>query len=298
VKRGLYASGSLIAGLLLCVALMAYLGVGKQDGLRVLRGLSWPWSVLLVAIIGFLWWSGAYKWAIWAKALHGEAGDEPSPGFFQRHYAWQNWVGQFVPPSLAIILGRSWATRRVQGVGWKAGAGSGLYDQLMEFAFMEALLPAAALILLMHVGAVFWVPACLIGMAGVGGILFLVCSRLAPKLRPYLVPLLVWSAARTAFTVISIVVGAPVLGLNIAPAFIVAASPIVALLVLIPLTPGNLGLAEWGWAGVLAFAGTNALDAGLLALGFRLLMLAVQSALLVGWHVAFSIRHSGRKMII
>ncbi len=55
-----------------------------------------------------------------------------------------------------------------------------------------------------------------------------------------------------------------------------------AFVALLPLTPGNLGTAEWGWVGVLTLAGEGAVEAALLALGTRLLALVAQSAVLVG----------------
>jgi len=272
----------LFLGLVLCVALILHLDVREADWARLLQGLSWPWIIVVVLLTIALWGSGARKWALWAEALHGEAGKEPAPGFFFRHFAWQNWFGQFVPPSLAIILGRSWASRHMPGVNWREGAGNAFYDQLMEFVLLAAFLPAAVLILWYQAVVQVWAPVALAGLLAVGGIVLLL-GRLFPRVpRRFLMPLLLWSALRVLLTIARLIVGAPALGLLIDPVAIAAAAPVVALLFLIPLTPGNLGVAEWGWAGVLTFAGTEPVSAGLLAVGFRLLMFVVQTVLILG----------------
>ncbi len=272
----------LTVGLALCVGLILHLDVREADWRRLLYGLSWPWVVVIALLTIALWGSGARKWALWAKALHGNAGKEPAPGFFFRHFAWQNWFGQFMPPSLAIILGRSWATRHMPDVNWRAGAGNAFYDQLMEFALLTALLPAAVLILWRHVDVWVWAPVAVLGLLGTSAIIFFLNRFFWRSLRPFMLSLLAWSALRVLLTVARLVVAAPALGLAIEPVVIAAAAPVVALLFLIPLTPGNLGVAEWGWAGLLAFAGTEPVSAGLLALGTRLLMLVVQSVLIIG----------------
>jgi hypothetical protein len=281
IRRWLVALSGMAAGLLLCWALIARLGLRAEDWMRPYHALSWTWTGIIALVTAFLWWSGARKWAIWSRAMHGAAGAEPLPRFFMRHYAWQNWIGLFVPPQLAIILGRSWAVRHMPGVGWRAGVGNAFYDQLMEFVFLAGLLPAAGLVLLYHVDGTVWLPVAAGGMLAAGGAMWLLRSRIPAGASPFLFSLLAWSAARVILTVISYVLGAWALRLAIDPSHIVAAAPLVAGLVLIPLTPGNLGLAEWGWTGVLALAGTNAAAAGLFALGFRVLMLVVQSALLI-----------------
>lgn len=79
---------------------------------------------------------------------------------------------------------------------------------------------------------------------------------------------------------VRLVAGAPALGLVIDPVSIAAAAPVVALVMVLPLTPGNLGIAEWSWVGVLVYGGVNAVDVGLMAVGFRVLIIVVQSLLL------------------
>ncbi|NTU77465.1 MAG: hypothetical protein HGA90_06615, partial [Alphaproteobacteria bacterium] len=227
--------------------------------------------------------------SLWDEALHGEKGREPTEGFFRRHFAWQNWLGQFVPPTLAIVLGRSWFSRHQAGIGWRGGAGSGVYDQGMEFILLAGLLPASWLALEHSASRLVITLAALTGLLGAGGTIFL-GRKYLPRLNPsFLLPLLLWSALRVVLTVARLATGVLALGLSLNLINGMAASPVVTLLALLPLTPGNLGLAEWGWVGVLKFAGEDATAAALYALGFRLLMLAAQSLLLAAQEGLFFI---------
>ena len=277
---------SMLLGMGLCAFLVFHLNVHTEDWQRLLRGVSFPWCVVVVALTALLWWSGARKWALWSKALHGDAGREPEVGFFLRHVAWQNWIGQFVPPTLAIIVGRSWAARQAQGLKWGEGAANGAFDQLMEFALLAGLLPAAWLVLQDHSGVAVLLPMAAIGFLGVGGMFWLLRRFLPAGVAAFLPSLMAWSLLRVLLTLVRLVVGASALGLAVNPVAIVAAAPVVALLVLVPLTPGNLGLAEWGWVGVLAYGGADSVEAGLFALGIRLLMFAVQTALIGAFYIA------------
>ena len=269
-----------VVGVALCVGLILRLDVRAEDWSRLIDGLSWLWVVVIFLLTIGLWWSGSYKWSLWARALHGDAGAEPTPGFFLRHIAWQNWLGQFVPPSLAIILGRSWAARHMPGMNWRAGAGNAFYDQLMEFVLLSSLLPAAWLILQYHMSAKIWAPVALAGMMSASGLIWLFRKWLPSRLVPFLPVLLWWSAVRVLMVTVRLVAGAPALGLVIDPVSIAAAAPVVALVMVLPLTPGNLGIAEWSWVGVLVYGGVNAVDVGLMAVGFRVLIIVVQSLLL------------------
>jgi len=287
MKRTVYAVGSFLAGALLCVALVLHMDASAQEWARLLGGLSWPWAVAVAGLTILMWWSGSRKWALWSLALHGEAGAEPSAGFFFRHFAWQNWFGQFVPPPLAIIFGRSWATRYMRGISMREGAGSGLADQGMEFALLAGLLPAAFLVFYNHVSWAAWLSVSFTGMAAVAGGIWFFRSRFPGALQASLLPLLAWSAVRVCLTVARLAAGAPALGLSLDPVSVAAAAPVVALLALLPLTPGNLGLAEWGWAGVLVYGGADIVDAGLYALGFRVLLLVMQSVLILAFGVPY-----------
>lgn len=280
MKKFAIIIASMTTGLLLCVALVLHLDVRADDWVRLWQGLSFSWIAAVTLLTFLLWWSGARKWAVLSRAWHADAGREPHDGFFLRHYAWQNWVGQFVPPSLALVAGRSWAARHMQGVSFRSSASNAVYDQALEFVLLLGLLPAAYLVLRWHAVWEVWLPVAVVGLVVAGGVFWVFHAWAKRGIKPFLLSLLGWSAFRVALTIVRLAVAVPVLGLSLDPVDVAAATPVVALLALLPLTPGNLGLAEWGWTGVLLYAGNDAVDAGLFALGVRLMLLAVQSFLL------------------
>ena len=268
----------------LCAALIWRLDLSAADGARLLSGLSWP-SVLGVLVLTLLLaWSGAHKWALWSRALYCiEATDKaepPSASFYFRAMVFQSWAGQFVPPSLALILGRGMVDRKE--ASFKQGVVSGTLDQAMEFLFLCAILPAGVGVLWFGWDADLFLLLSTCGVCLAALFVYLVAYHVRRGWCAFLPSLMLWSVLRVALTVARLVLGAPALGLPIGLLAIAAASPVVALLALIPLTPGNLGLAEWGWVGVLSFAGTPVAQAGLLALGFRVLVLVAQTLLLLG----------------
>ena len=271
---------SLALGLALCVWLFMHVEVSAADWRGVWASLS-PMSCLGVfALSALLMLSGARKWAILSRAFHGEAGQEPEAGFFLRHYLWQNWIGQFVPPSLAIILGRGWAARAMPELRIRSGIWNGLLDQALEFALLMAFVPASLWVLLYGGGVI----AFLLG-AGAGVVLLAAATafvlRWVPEaLRGAVWPVFGWSFVRVALTIARLVVGVQALGLFLSGLNVAAVAPLVSVLALIPLTPGNLGLAEWGWQGALVYAGEGAVAAALYAVGFRALTLIVQTLLL------------------
>ena len=107
--------------------------------------------------------------------------------------------------------------------------------------------------------------------AALGVVLLALLVRAAGKrwmpeeLHGALWPVFGWSFARAALTVLRLVVGVQALGLFLSGLKVAAVAPLVSVLALIPLTPGNLGVAEWGWQGALVYAGEGAVAAALYA---------------------------------
>lgn len=267
-------------GVALCVTLALWQGVEAADLRDLAARFSWMGSALVLLLSAALMLCGAEKWKIFSPAWHGITAREPKAGFFLRHFLWQNWVGQFVPTSLALVLGRGVAARHLKDVKITSGVGGGLFDQAMDFAFFCAMLPGAALVLFAGGG---W-DSFFAGSA-VGTLLTLVAAKLGARWMPQgvrtaLRPLLFWSFARAWLTLLRLIVGVKAFGLSLALLAIATLTPIVAFVALVPLTPGNLGLAEWGWVGGLAFMGQDAHEAALYVLGFRLLVLLAQTLLL------------------
>lgn len=268
-------------GLALCGALAAWIARQSVDWRAFASGFS------VLSICGVLFLShalmrvGTRKWAVLSETLHGIAGKEPEKGFFARHYLWHNWIGQFVPSGLALVLGRGVSTRSMAGVGARAGIVDGLWDQAMEYVFFAGLLPAGALFMWQGLSDTLFLLTALIGLFFALGTFYCGVFFLEKKLLPALPKLLFLSGLRASLTIARLCVGVSALGLSFDPLAVVAAAAVVSLVALVPLAPGNLGLAEWGWVGALAATGEDPARAALFALGFRVLVFACQTILVL-----------------
>ncbi len=280
-QRSLLSFLSLSLGIGLCFGLASFLELSANDIHQMFTHNGWPAVFLLpFSLTILLMFTGAYKWKILSQAFakDGVHGQDNKFSFFMRHYLWQNWVGLFVPPSIAIIAGRGIAQRH--DAGFKSGAFSGFLDQGLEFLFTLVLIPTGLMFLLKEIGGTELLSYSLVLHLLLAALLWFVALFWRPALKTYFLPVLFLSSLRVFLTLVRLAVGAMTLGLALSFWDIFSSGPVVALVSLIPMTPGNLGVAEWGWTGILVWAGGNPVDAGLLAIGFRLLIIAIQTMLL------------------
>jgi hypothetical protein len=236
---------------------------------------------------------GARKWAVLADLMHGAAGVEPRRGYFLRHYTWQSWIGQFIPPSLAIILGRGVVARQMGGdLRARDGFWSAFWDQGLEFAVLVGMMPASVLLLWGgEVGELFWflLAAGVFLVLPVGYLFFFIFQK---KILGRFYALFFLSVGRVFWLTLRLVVGSFALGLPFDPSLIVAAVPFVSCLSLLPFVPGNLGLAEWGWVGVMALGGADPALVAYYAIAFRLMSLLSQTILVAICEYKYSYRSS------
>ena len=276
--------GGLALGFALCVSLFQHVQLSGEDFAALAGSMTSALALLsvfgVVVLSYLLMIAGARKWALLSHALHGEAGREPSRGFFLRHYLWQNWIGQFVPPSVAIIAGRGVAARAMPDVTARSGLWNGVLDQGLEFILLASLLGGSFMVFLNGGGWLALIGYGVAGVAAVFGAAWVGQRWLPAALRAVLWPVLGWSLARVLLTTLRLVIGVWAFSLSLSALSVVAATPVVGMLAVIPLTPANLGIAEWGWQGVLAFAGENSVQAALYPVGFRVLVLLAQTLLL------------------
>ncbi len=271
---------SLFLGVGLCIGLIFWQGLEKEDAASLVDGVSFFWAGVVLFLTWALMLCGEKKWRLLASVFHGEKGREPYSGFFFRHYLWQNWIAQFVPPTLALALGRGWAARRMEGVSVSSGIGNGLFDLATDFAVLCALFPGAFLVLFKGGGAGDFLLGAACGLAVLAAAGFGLKRLARPSLRKIFWQVGGLSFLKILFVLLRLLAGVKAFSLALALLPVAALTPVVALVSLIPLTPGNLGLAEWGWVGGLAYAGQSARDAALYAIGFRLLVLVAQTLLL------------------
>lgn len=281
IQHPIFAFCSMLLGLGLCAGLFYYLKLPASGIQHMFTHSLWPTIILVpLSLTILLMLTGAWKWKILTKALAGEKGGQEEQGysFFLRHYLWQNWIGLFVPPSVAIVAGRGIAQRHQSG--FKSGALNGFWDQFLEFAFLAVLIPVGLFFLLGKIGVVELVSVSALLHFILGALFWLISRALRPTEKSCALSVLFLSSLRVFLTIVRLAVGATTLGLTISFWKISASAPIVSLLALIPVTPGNLGIAEWGWTGVLVWAGSNPIEAGMLAIGFRLLVMMIQTLIL------------------
>lgn len=266
-------------GFALCVWIVLWQGMGAGDIGALQATFSARSSGLLFLLTAALMYSGEKKWELLATAWSGTTGQKLPHSFFRRHYIWQNWIGMFVPPSLAIILGRSVASRSSAG-NLRSGFWNGVFDQLTDFALLCAFLPGSAAVLLVGSGWGWFLGGCVFGVAGFAATGLALRRFLPEQLRPYYWQIFFWSLTRAALIVLRLMIGVWALGLSFPLLSVASLTPIVSFTALIPLIPGNLGLAEWGWVGGLVYAGQTAREAALYAFGYRLLVMVAQTILL------------------
>lgn len=311
LRRVVFALLGLALGGGLCVYVFSQAAIGRADWVALLSSSSLLSCVLVVILTHALMLVGARKWEILAEALRKKDEPIPEPAFFYRHFLWQSWIGQFVPPSLAIIFGRGLASRHLdrahrqsqpslaegvilqteggEGV-WAAirhknfsllrGLGSGLFDQAMAFALLTSFGGGSVLVLWFGGGVLAFLGGTVCGVAGIALVTFIVQRWMPPQWRQAIWSLFFWSFVWSGLTILRLVVGVQALGLFLSCIKVAALAPVISLLALIPLTPGNLGIAEWGWQAGLVWAGQGVVAATLYAAGFRVLILIAQSLLL------------------
>jgi hypothetical protein len=267
------ASVALAAGL--CWLLAQQLLSDPPVWRSLIDTLSWPWLLMSLVLTGALLITGAHKWRLWRQAQNPEI--VPADyALLLRHYSWQSWLGLFIPLPLAIIAGRSLQAK----AHWRRGAINGLWDQAFELAAMLGLIPISLIILFNHsagwaVG--FGASALLCGLWIAG------LRRWGPVwLKPMLPLLIGYSFVRVLLMIIRAVAMLMALGIALSALKVAAAMPLLSLLAIMPLTPGNLGLTEWGWVGVLSVAGEEPQTVALFAFGARLLIYCLQTLLTVG----------------
>ena len=265
------ASLALAAGL--CWLLIDRLVREVPDWPIYFANLSWPWLVASFGLGLILILTGADKWRLWLRAQQPDVPVHKAQ--LIRHYSWQTWVGLFVPLPLAIIAGRSLHAKSQ----WRSGAANALWDQGFEFMVMICLMPVTLMLLLGQ--ADNWI-------AGAGaGIGLLVAWMLAARrwgpdwLQPVLWRLFGYSWLRVGLIIARQLALTLALAMPLSLLHITAAMPVLTALALIPLTPGNLGITEWGWVGVLALAGEDPKLVAIYALGCRVLIYIIQSMIVL-----------------
>ncbi|MEJ0061690.1 MAG: hypothetical protein WDO70_00430 [Alphaproteobacteria bacterium] len=269
IPLALQAAAGLALGLGLCIYLVRQTALTGDDRRQLLENINIQALIGVVALTFLMLWTGARKWAFLDRALDHHA--PHATGYYWRHFVWQSWLAQILPSTVALIAGRALATHGGGERNWKRGFKNAMVDQLGELFIVMAFMPGSLLQLWMDISFPAWL-ICGLGVAVLGG-------AAGVKIFPRLVfpEALMWSFLRILFMTLRLLLGAMAFNLALAPAHIAYALPFATLTVLVPLTPGNLGLAEWGWVFSLMLWGDAKGVAALYALSFRVLILIMQT---------------------
>lgn len=273
-KRYLWQSLiGLTLGLVLCYSLAGHVQLNAAALTGLLDHID-PLAVCGALLLSMVMLeTGARKWAWLDRHFDGHAAKPHH--YYLRHYLWQNWLAQILPGTVALILGRALVTHVGTEKNWKRGLRSGLIDQLSELFILLAFIPATLWQLWTQGSWATWLAlgmACLLVSGWLG-------RRLAPR---YVLPVvLFWSFLRIAAITLRLMIGVKVFALAIPVVVVAYATPVATLTALLPLTPGNLGLAEWGWTYTLHLWDVPVAVGALYVLSFRILVFALQSLLLL-----------------
>lgn len=261
---------------------------------RLSRSAGWLFAAIAALTIVQTLLSAA-KWRMVLTAY----GSDDVPGFrFCLFYSGISaFVSQFLPVHIATIVVRSIGAKRFGRMTLGRGAASSAFEQAFDVLVLAVFGAATLLTWLVQGNLLFWCAIIVVelmlgylGLLAIGRLrrIRLDTSRLFGPLRRGLAlfnehffvglftprlaaKLLALSVLRYA----TIVARAPLIligmGFVLPLAEIAQASTLVQLTQLAAITPGNLGLQEWSWAGVLALRGIPAVLATEFALSLRVL---------------------------
>ncbi|MGR8919345.1 MAG: lysylphosphatidylglycerol synthase domain-containing protein [Gammaproteobacteria bacterium] len=296
---------ALAAGLVLTLTLLA--GIDTETVKDVVpHFVGWPVFAIffLVALQVYL---SARKWAFVLSRVEAHMGRPMR--FYFLHTATGVIVGQLVPVHLGAAAARS-AALRLDGQErpFLTASMTSLFEQLFDFFLPLAMLPVAFAAMYGIGSPSLWSVATLalaiaLGIVVVSSAAAVTRSarlralvratlerlrvrrslgELAPMVGGEGVRVLVWiSAARFLVVLLRHAVVATALAGAVSVWDVVFLAPVVQFLALVSVTPGAIGVVEWGWAGLLhAIAAVPLAEAALFALSLRVTFV-VSAAVLV-----------------
>ncbi len=237
----------------------------------------------------------AWKWQIVTRM--GNPDVVFSTRLFTMYSALIALLGQVMPLQVAVLAGRSIALRVHAAEPMRRSAGGAIYDQGFDLLVPAlVMIPgivylcgwASAALALWGVVLALAVGGLLLGVWGEGliGALLRCITAVAPQrvaVRIAAIPtvygsnrsllrLYLWSVIRCANLVVRAWLVAWTLQLHIDPIAILFGHCAVTFSVVVNFVPGALGVAEWGWLGILNLAGVSSTDALHYSLSSRLLI--------------------------
>jgi Lysylphosphatidylglycerol synthase TM region len=250
---------------------------------------------------------GGLKWQLISHQWFGPA-DLKAYSYYAQQSGHAALLGQFLPQSLATLWLRALDMKKHEQKTYWQGGGHGLYDLGFDFLAAMIFVPASlfylfkigdAITSIVLTGAVFMMAAGLfiavryIKIDNMPTFSFL--KNIIDMIREwqerglfnpiFVFKMLLLSCLRFILLTARLIAGAAFLHLTIPSAMIAAATPLATLPMILPITPANIGTAEWAWVGVLALWHIPIAIAGFYALGFRLLAIGAQIIAALCWMI-------------
>lgn len=288
------------------VALGAWTGLTGDDVLQTL--ITAPlWMVAAITGLTVLQiWCSAWKWRR-VLEMTGSSQQRVPSSFYYGCTALAAFLSHFLTVYLASIIVRGWAVKRWYGLAASQGAGTSLFEQVFDVIVLVVMAVPALIVWSLGGTLAQWSAVTIAALlAGVLSLRFIdpavrvvaVLERFAPRLRK-LVELFQRSAAAgllsqrfmleiyaiSVLRYFTILARIPLLiiafGLPLAMSDAIPGFTIVQATQLAALTPGQLGIREWTWSGVLALRGYDLQVAARFAIDLRIVgMLAMTLAAL------------------
>ncbi|MCB9948065.1 MAG: flippase-like domain-containing protein [Rhodospirillaceae bacterium] len=293
---GIIAAGGLIWWL------AASLDTGGADLWELLRGIPvWAWAAL-VALTAAQFLISAVKWTLVTRRLFPEDRAVPGIAAVTLYTAVGAVLGIFVTVYVGTVASRALAMRLLHRRGVGRNAAATVLEQGFDVAAMACFAVAAAAVLFLGIGWI-WLVVLPPLFAMAGGALLLRSRHVVAWLRARLrgagsardadtmttavdrlltarmvAVLLGASGLRFLVLALRVVVVVLAIGQTVPLMDVTLAFPLVQASQLASLTPGNIGIAEWTWVGLLMFQGGTLETAGAFALVLRLAGLAALGA--------------------
>ena len=280
--RSVLVSGLSIAAAMAVLVLLATWGGITWADITGILARSPAWLLPAIALLtGVQIALSALKWKWVLARIRPDIAAEARFGFYFYASAASAFLSQLVTSYISSILVRSWAARRAYGLPIQSGGSTSLFEQIFDAALLVVLAVPTLLTFALGLSASAWLLLTILSLLGGAGALW-IGSRLAlrgtlPTTRLGLLnrvinafkaaseaglfdaSVLIRLYAVSALRYTTLLLRAPLVVLGLALPLttldVLQGFTIVQATQLLALVPGNLGIQEWSWAGVLVLRG-------------------------------------------
>lgn len=301
--RVLFSLIGFVAAIAVTIGLAIWSGIGLSDIATQFRNSPF-WLVPLVAVLtGFQIALSAFKWRLVLSHISPEMTKKETFGFFYFVSVASAFLSHLMTSYLSAIVVRSWAAKRAHSLPLGKGASTSLFEQLFDVAVILAALAPTVLVYIVGGSFVLW--AALTSASLILGLsVFLILGRISQNLPAgdahgsivarvfaafagaqnaglFRAATVVQLYSISVLRYLLILVRAPLTAVTLFTGIGIVATTqgftVVQSMQLASLTPGNLGIQEWSWTGVLSLTGVSVETAAAFAIAYRLVTFTAMS---------------------